>query len=150
MRKSAVKTFLTLLLAFIIGFSSVPLATNAASMTPQEKTEQKKQAKKFNKHLKKYFTDDNSWHYEITYKKKKNHYEFTMSCQSKELSRADIEATKQSITYTAMLETLRTTSKDQYKVAKKKYKLKKPVMYVIWISSDGYQMAKFKNGKQIE
>ena len=149
MRKSTVKTFLMLLLAFIIGFSSVTVTVSAASMTTKEKAQQKKQAKKFNKHLKKYFTDDDSWDYEIKYKNKKNRYEFTMICTSKQVSKETAEAVSTQL-HNKMLIALRNISNNQYKVAKKTYKLKKPIMYVIWMSSDGYQMAKFKNGKQLE
>ena len=147
MRKSVFKIALTLLLAFIIGFASVPVHTYAASNTSA--TEQKKIAKKYNKWLKSIYVNNNSLTYKIKYKKSGKRYDFTLSIMSRQLTQEQLADPQYRELYNKMLIALDDNARTIYKRAKK-MGLKKPNVYVIWYSSDGYQMSKHKNGKQIE
>ena len=147
MRKSIFKIALTLLLAFIIGFASVPIYTYAANNTSA--AEQKKIVKKYNKWLKSIYKDTSNIDYQIKYKKSGKRYDFTLTIVTKQLNKDQLADPQFRDLYNKTIISLTDNAKTIYKKAKK-MGLKKPNVYVIWVSSDGYQMTKHKNGKQIE
>lgn len=148
--KRIYKMLLTLVLAFTICFSAVSVPVVAAApKTAQEKAFQKKQAKKLVKWVKKNWANGNPYfRYAIKSKKVGKKYEFTLTCTSIEITKEIAEAVDTSM-HNKMILSMADTSEIIYKKAKK-YKLYKPVVYVTWMTADGYQMSKHKNGKQIE
>lgn len=146
MRKSFFRITLTLLLAFIIGFASVPAHTYAANKTTNT-ADQKKIAKKYYKTLKKSYEDNENWGNSIKYKKTGKRYTYTVTLTSKKMDMDYIKgaAFVDGDNYGATLKMLQKYNKTDYKAAKKA-KLKKPVVILIWMSSDGQKVATFKNG----
>jgi len=147
MKRSIFTITLAFLLAFVIGFSAVPVHVSAATT---EAAQQKKIAKKFNKFLKKHFYDSDALHYDISYKKTGKRYTFTMTLTTKQMNIDYIHgAAFINDNYSKMIKALSATSKKQFKNAKI-LGLKKPIVNVVWISSDGVKVATIKNGVLIE
>ena len=146
MRKSVFRIVLTLLLAFIIGFSAVPVHTIAASKATSA-ADQKKIAKKAYKAIKADYEENDDWGVKVKYKKTGKRYTITVTQTSKRMSLDYIRgaAFEGGDNYGAVLKMLTKYNKSDYKLAKK-CGLKKPVVYLIWMSSDGQKVATFKNG----
>ena len=145
MKKSIFKIILTLLLVLILGCSATPLNTYAATKTTT--ADQKTIAKKFYKKLKKEYKNNVRWNKSVKYKKTGNRYTYTVTMTSIQMDLDYIRgaAFVGGDNYGAMLKALVKNNKEDYRDAKKSG-LKKPIVYLVWMSSDGYKVATFKNG----
>jgi uncharacterized protein YxeA len=142
--KKIITILTAIILSFVICFGAVSTTVEAAT---KAETQQKKNAKTFDKWLKKVFKSNDVWGYKIKYKKTGSRYTFTITCTSKQMPSSYIRdaAFIGGDNYGDMLKMFCKLSKTHYKNAKKAG-LKKPIVRMVWKTSDGFTVATFKNG----